>query len=96
VRKIVLIERLLQTLSIRNAQDSRLNETEKLNKVVEPSFMDDEKAQIGRFLRPGRNFKVNDPLAFNVAFRALQVPPPRLSLPPHPPTPSQHLRAPRA
>ena len=41
MRKIVLIELLLQTLSIRNAQNTRLNETEKLNKVVEPSLMDD-------------------------------------------------------
>ena len=71
-RKVVLMERLLLALSHQHCQDTRL-QAEPLRPLVEPELLAGEEGGVTRFLRPGRNFRVNDPLAFNSAFRALQA-----------------------
>jgi hypothetical protein len=69
VKKIVLINRLLLKLSQVPCQDSRL--VEKLN-IVQPDIIPGDERGVMCFIRPGRNFTVHDPLAFNMVFRELQ------------------------
>mmetsp|Transcript_54477 Transcript_54477/g.124512 ORF Transcript_54477/g.124512 Transcript_54477/m.124512 type:complete len:394 (+) Transcript_54477:62-1243(+) len=70
--KVVLMDRLLLALCHIPCQDARLKD-EPLRAVVEPELQAGEAGGVTRFLKPGRNFRVNDPLAFNTAFRYLQA-----------------------
>jgi hypothetical protein len=70
VCKIILMERVLRALSGVPCQDTRIVEKSAL---VQPDIIPGEEHGVTRFLRPGRNFTVNDPLAFNKTFRALQA-----------------------
>jgi len=72
VRKIILTDRMLLALSQARCQDARLV-ADKGRALVEADILPGEEEGLTRFLRPGRNFTVHDPLGFNKAFRALQA-----------------------
>ncbi|KAJ1484242.1 hypothetical protein T484DRAFT_1948215 [Baffinella frigidus] len=72
VRKLILTDRMLLALSQACCQDTRLAADTWLA-LVEPDILPGDEQEETRFLRPGRNFTVHDPLAFNQAFRALQA-----------------------
>ena len=69
--KAILIDRLLSAMSSTGCQDPRANNM--LN-IVSPDLLHDEGhgAGVQLFLRLGRCFTVNDPLAFNCLLRELQ------------------------
>jgi hypothetical protein len=69
--KLLLMEGLLRRLSEEPCKDPRI--VRPVPVIVTPVFMEDEEAGMGHFLRKGRRFYVNDPLAFNKAFRELQA-----------------------
>jgi hypothetical protein len=71
--KVVLIERLLLAMCKEPCQDKRLCDEKRMKPIVQPELLAGEENGITNFLFPGRNFIVNDPLAFNKAFRYLQI-----------------------
>ena len=73
VRKAVLMDQMLLALSQQTCQDTRMPAEIAGSAIVVPEMLADDAAPLTRFLRPGRSFRVSDPLAFNVAFRTLQA-----------------------
>lgn len=78
VLKLVLSNNALLIMAHILCQDRRCADTIGVtmsSTIVEPTLFSDELipgSGVTRMLRPGRCFKVNDPLAFNLVFRALQ------------------------
>ena len=71
VRKLMIIDKLMLLLSKEACQDSRLD---KLHHIVQLSPIHGEStaAKIGRSLLLGRDFKIGDPLTFNLVMREAQ------------------------